>query len=163
MSQDDLRAFLDLSTWDEHTGISHQSGPQCPTCDRVLTPRHVRKLSIGPYACPHCTGLFRCVVYCMADMTVFTTFPCKCAWSIVQAETTPGELVIRDNSERLGGKTVTNAVEEVLAELCFFALLWDGRKLTYYDSLGARDEITHRAGKFLVFRPGAQRSEGGAS
>lgn len=76
----------------------------------------------------------------------------------------PGELLfIRDRSD-LGGMTITNGAEAVVAELYRAGLLTgtDGldRDLVYEDSEGQVDRLLHDHGRFLDFSPAliAQRA-----
>ena len=56
--------------------------------------------------------------------------------------------------------TITNSAEEVVRELCQRGMLPDGRRLFYVDSAGHVDEIVHKHGSFMGFRPGANRKVG---
>ena len=67
----------------------------------------------------------------------------------------PGEpLYIKDVGPWDMYLTVTNAAEEVVAELHQQGRLPDGRQLFYYDSEGIMDELVHRNGVFTGFAPG---------
>lgn len=63
-------------------------------------------------------------------------------------------LLIRDVGpwDRFG--TVTNAAEEVVAELVAAGRLTPGRRLFYYDSNETIDEIVVLGGRFVGFKPG---------
>jgi hypothetical protein len=56
-------------------------------------------------------------------------------------EQTETRVVIRDLGPWTNFMTVTNAVEDVVAELAFDGELKPGQRLFYYDSDGALDEI----------------------
>lgn len=74
----------------------------------------------------------------------------------------PGEpLLIRDIGpwDRFG--TVTNAAEEVVAELVERGLLPPGRRLLYYDSSEVVDEILIQDGRFAGFKPFATMEDRG--
>lgn len=67
----------------------------------------------------------------------------------------PGEpLTIQDIGPWSRFATVTNAAEEVVAELVAAGRLPEGRQLFYYDSSEVVDEIVVRGGRFAGFRPG---------
>ncbi len=77
----------------------------------------------------------------------------------------PGEtLVVRDLGPWDKFPTITNAAEELVADLDFRGLLPEGRKLHYYDSEGQLDGIRvgHHDGTavFTGFYPGPTRSQG---
>lgn len=83
-------------------------------------------------------------------------------FSIVAQESTREVLVIHDEGPWDEHVTVTNDAENVVEWLYANGKLWPGRRLLYYDSLGALDEIVHQNGEFSGFRPyrpakGAQR------
>lgn len=61
-------------------------------------------------------------------------------------------LVIRDLGPWSRFATVTNAAEEVVAELIGNGYLRRDQRLLYYDSEGELDEIIHQDGKFVRFR-----------
>jgi hypothetical protein len=66
----------------------------------------------------------------------------------------PGEpLVIQDVGPHNKYMTVTNDVEFVVEELVRNGRLEKGRRLLYYDSEDALDEIEVRNGKFVGFKP----------
>ena len=71
-------------------------------------------------------------------------------------------LVIRDLGPWDEHPTVTNAAEEVVAELFAAGSLPEGRRLFYFDSEGERDELVHQGSVFVGFRPGEQRKAGKA-
>ena len=63
-------------------------------------------------------------------------------------------ITIRDLN---GPVSVTNDAEEVVA--CFYRAHMENRRLYYYDSDGALDELLHDGkGRFLGFAPGPGRS-----
>lgn len=62
----------------------------------------------------------------------------------------PEYLLIVDKGPWDKFSTITNAVEFVVEEL---AERLGNRRLEYIDSLGMRDEILVRNGKFLAFKP----------
>ena len=68
----------------------------------------------------------------------------------------PGQqpLVIEDCGPWDRHPTVTNDAEWVVADLVAAGLLPPGRRLFYYDSEGAMDEILVRDGRFAGFDPG---------
>lgn len=73
---------------------------------------------------------------------------------IVESESTPTRLVIRDVGPWDQFWTVTNAADEVVRELFAAGKLSDGRSLFYYDSAGELDRIVHDDGRFIAFAPG---------
>lgn len=78
----------------------------------------------------------------------------KARYEFVIAETTPSALVIRDLGPWDRFPTVTNDVEQVLAELLAAGELRhsSGRRLFYYDSEGRKDEILFdERGMFVAF------------
>lgn len=68
----------------------------------------------------------------------------------------PDVLLIRDLGPWDVYPTVTNAAEEVVAEL---AGRLNGRRLEYIDSDGQRDQLVVRDGRFVGFAP-ASKTEG---
>jgi hypothetical protein len=68
-------------------------------------------------------------------------------------ESTPDYVLIRDVGPWDQYLTVTNGAEEVVAEL---APMLNGRRLEYYDSEGARDQLLVKDGKFAGFGPANQ-------
>ncbi len=80
-----------------------------------------------------------------------------CNFETVPEESNADVLVIRDIGPHSTFKTVTNDVENVIAFLTENGQLNDGRQLLYYDSDGDRDELLHKGGKFVGFRPLAAR------
>ena len=66
-------------------------------------------------------------------------------------------LVIRDVGPWDQFLSVTNAAEDVVAELARRGKLWAGRRLFYYDSEGELDELAHSDGVFTGFKPGPGR------
>jgi len=76
------------------------------------------------------------------------------SYSIVESESTAKVLVIRDDGPWNEHSTVTNDVDNVVAELHESGQL-AFRRLFYYDSDGRRDEIVHENGVFRGFLPGA--------
>ena len=76
----------------------------------------------------------------------------RAAYLIVQDF--PGEpLVIQDIGPWDKHPTVTNDAEAIVMELSRASYLTDSRRLFYIDSWGQKDEIVHRAGCFIGFRP----------
>jgi hypothetical protein len=76
----------------------------------------------------------------------------KARYEIVIEETTPSALVIRDLGPWDRFHTVTNDVEQVLAELFAAGYLPSTRRLFYYDSEGRKDEILFdQRGRFMGF------------
>jgi hypothetical protein len=67
---------------------------------------------------------------------------------------TPDRLTIRDLGPWDQFWTVSNDVEQVVAELYLFGHLRRGQRLFYYDSAGALDEILHKDGRFRDFQAG---------
>jgi len=76
------------------------------------------------------------------------------SYSIVEKESTPECLVIRDVGPWDKYATITNAAELVVRELYVSGKLCDGKKLLYYDSSNALDELVHEDGEFVGFRRG---------
>lgn len=74
-------------------------------------------------------------------------------YSIEVEESTESMLVIRDLGPWDYFKTITNAAEEVVAELTKYGALTDDRRLVYYDSEGEKSELLHRNGDFIGFAP----------
>ena len=72
-------------------------------------------------------------------------------FEIVQTESTPEILVIRDLGpwNRVG--TITNDAEGVVERLVRAGQLPSGRRLLYYDSDGDKDEIRVKDGQFAGF------------
>jgi hypothetical protein len=68
----------------------------------------------------------------------------------------PDEVIIRDTSSDSGGPTVTNDAEAVVKQLLALGVL-KGRRLFYFDSEGALDEIKVQQGRFAGFGPGPGR------
>jgi len=93
----------------------------------------------------------------------------RARYAILFGESDVEQLVIRDLGPWDKYPTVTNDVDRVIADLWLDKLLWEGRRLFYYDSLGARDEILHFGKRFMGFRCGTtqalrhKRCDGGAS
>lgn len=79
--------------------------------------------------------------------------PRSANYCYVPEESNAEQLVIRDLGPWNAFKTVTNAVEEVVADLYRAGVLWAGRRLLYYDSLEELTEIAHAGGRFEGFRP----------
>lgn len=63
-------------------------------------------------------------------------------------------LVIKDVGPWDQFLSVTNAAEQVVAELAADGQLPAGRRLLYYDSEGQLDELLVKDGKFAGFKPG---------
>lgn len=68
-------------------------------------------------------------------------------------------LIIEDIGHQTG-KSLTNAAEEVVAELVEAGYLPEGRQLLYYDSDGQLDEILIEGGRFAGFAPGPHAKQG---
>ena len=68
----------------------------------------------------------------------------------------PEALTIRDLGPWDRYMTVTNAAEEVVAELTAEGKLTNSQRLFYYDSEGRLDEILTHQGRFAGFAPGPQ-------
>lgn len=82
--------------------------------------------------------------------------PVACVYDVVHQSA--DQIVIRDVGHCQGKRTVTNDVDAVVAHLHRTGLLGN-RRLLYYDSQGALDEIEHDgAGHFLGFAPGPGRA-----
>lgn len=62
-------------------------------------------------------------------------------------------ITIRDMSGENGGKTITNDADAVVE---FLDSRWPGRRIYYYDTEGALDELQHVAGRFCGFLPGTR-------
>lgn len=77
---------------------------------------------------------------------------------IIRPESTPETLIIEDIGPHDRYPTITNDVENVVAELAYANQLPDGRRLLYYDSEGNLDEIVVEHGKFVDFRPAREAS-----
>lgn len=77
---------------------------------------------------------------------------CRARYEKVSAEA--ARLVIRDLGPWDIHPTVTNDAENVVAELAEEGMLWDGRRLFYYDSEGRLDELLVRDGRFAGFASG---------
>ena len=75
-------------------------------------------------------------------------------------EQTSDYVLIRDIGRWDLNPTITNAAEDVVAEL---APMLEGRRLEYYDSEGRRDQLLVRDGKFVGFAPcqGERKTEEG--
>jgi hypothetical protein len=71
----------------------------------------------------------------------------------VMVEQTQTRVVIRDLGPWDKFKTVTNAAEDVVAELVADGELKAGQRLFYYDSDGNLDEILIKDGCFAGFAP----------
>lgn len=67
------------------------------------------------------------------------------------SDTRPTILMIWDESEILGGRSVTNAVEDVLALIK--AQIELPEIVIYCDSMGVWDQIKHADGVFVEFAP----------
>lgn len=76
----------------------------------------------------------------------------KANYEIVSEE--PDVVTIRDLGPHDQFMTVTNAAEEVVAELFQSGILKDGQRLYYYDSSGDLDEIVVENRKFRGFQVG---------
>lgn len=68
-------------------------------------------------------------------------------------------LIIEDVGPWDRYKSVTNAAEEVVAELARDGYLPAGRQLLYYDSNGQLDEILVKDGVFAGFAPGPRSNQ----
>jgi hypothetical protein len=76
-------------------------------------------------------------------------------YAILENRSNDKVLVIEDRGPWHRYKTVTNAAEEVVAELHASGRLGT-RRLFYYDSDGRKDELTHNGnGVFTGFAPGS--------
>lgn len=75
-------------------------------------------------------------------------------YEIVEKETSPECLVIRDVGPWDQYMTVTNAAESVVKDLFAKRKLSEGQMLLYYDSDDNLDELVHEEGKFVGFRKG---------
>jgi len=71
-------------------------------------------------------------------------------------------LVIRDVGPWDQHPTVTNDAEAVVMALASQGYLPNGRRLFYYDSEGALDEILVKDGQFVGFAPGPDRKKEGS-
>ena len=76
------------------------------------------------------------------------------SYEIVEKESTPQCLVIRDVGPWDKYATITNAAESVVKELYAARKLVEGKKLLYYDSADDLDELVHKNGEFVGFRKG---------
>lgn len=76
------------------------------------------------------------------------------SYEIVERESCPECLVIRDNGPWNLYSTITNAAEAVVKELYANSKLVEGQMLLYYDSDNNLDELVHKDGKFVGFRKG---------
>lgn len=81
----------------------------------------------------------------------------RAQWEIEDWNSTPQCLVIRDVGDHSICKTITNDVESVVELLVAQGHLPLGRRLMYYDSEGAFDEIVVQNGRFAGFIPGPMR------
>lgn len=75
-------------------------------------------------------------------------------YEIVESESSPECLIIRDNGPWNLYMTITNASEAVVKELYDKGHLVEGQMLLYYDSDNNLDELVHKNGKFVGFRKG---------
>ncbi len=73
----------------------------------------------------------------------------RAAFTIVERESTPDVLVIRDEDN--GNVSVTNDAENVVKRLYAEGLLTASRALHYYDSDGNKDGLRHKDGQFTGF------------
>jgi hypothetical protein len=73
---------------------------------------------------------------------------------IIEEDIKGKPLVIRDVGPWDKFMTVTNAAEDVVAELYHGDRISDGRRLYYIDSDGQMDELLHDHGIFKGFAPG---------
>jgi len=73
----------------------------------------------------------------------------------IVADPIGGALVIRDVGPWDKFMTITNAAEEVVAELIVKGRLAPGRRLLYFDSEGELTELLIKQGKFIGFKTGA--------
>lgn len=82
----------------------------------------------------------------------FSRIPVNFDYSIrTKSEDGPRILMIWDRSEPLGGRSVTNAVEEVLT---LIEVQTEIPKIVIYcDSMGHWDQIVHSQGEFVIFQP----------
>ena len=76
-------------------------------------------------------------------------------WQVVSPESSEACLVIRNIGDDC--ISVTNNVENVVANLVRGGFLPEGQRLMYYDSDGALDEICVANGSFGGFIPGPGR------
>lgn len=77
----------------------------------------------------------------------------QCAYLVVNSETTPACLVLKDVGHHRGLRSLTNDIEAVVAELFANGQLPQGRALFYYDSCGELTMVIHHLGEFLGWMP----------
>ncbi len=78
----------------------------------------------------------------------------KANYVVIKNLTDGSPLEIRDVGPWDKFSTVTNDAEAVVAELAKQGHLPEGRRLLYIDSLGDKDELLVKGGKFAGFAPG---------
>ena len=75
-------------------------------------------------------------------------------WEVIHEESNSNILVIRDVGPWESFPTITNSAEEVVKYLMKAEMLYDNRRLFYYDSDGRKDEIVYEPVSGAIgFRP----------
>jgi hypothetical protein len=154
MDGKELSDFLNVEQWEEIHGLHSIHGPMCPHCQKLLPRAFCGRRGSGPYFCTNCVQGFRAAICDRGGKKTFLTYKLKTAWVVVRRESTSDLLVLRDDSETLGGPTITNSAESVVHELYTLGLLWQERRLRYHSTDGRFDWMEHFRGTFMGFRPG---------
>jgi hypothetical protein len=152
MFEDLVGELVRFEKWTSQEEVYCIHSPVCPGCSRTLNPRVYGERNLRVHCCPRCTTAFRVRRVGLAIGQCWATSKVTIAWTIDYDASSADRLVLRDASDKFGGKTITDGVEQVLHELQRLMELWKGRRVFYYDTIGNLDEIVHEHGTFLRFR-----------
>lgn len=115
-------------------------GGRCRVCKRVLRSAASREAGIGPV----CTRK-AAAVSLVVDGNIRTHY------DVVRV--TRDFVFITDETVKRGGRSVTNAAEQVVADLL---AKHPGRRIVYRDTDGTWDELVHDGTKFATFAPAGE-------